>query len=209
MLSCLKNLKLLLTTKQKAKIRNTLVNIKSTDIKINKAQLSKIIQSGGFLGNMIAKLGKEALMKSAVPLAKYILPQIATRATSSVIDDFERKMLGSRFEARAVRAGKGFTLFISNDDMDNIIRIIKSLENSSLLIDGFNETMKHKIKKREGGFICALLALMVALSITSVASYLTGNVLGKGVCKTKKQNKVEFFNSYCLYYFHWQWEKES
>ena len=144
-----------MTTKQKAKIRNTLVNIKSTDIKINKAQLSKIIQSGGFLGNMIAKLGKEALMKSAVPLAKYILPQIATRATSSVIDDFERKMLGSRFEARAVRAGKGFTLFISNDDMDNIIRIIKSLENSSLLIDGVNETMKHKIKKtRRWIYLC-------------------------------------------------------
>lgn len=58
---------------------------------------------------MIATLGKETLTKSAVPLAKYILPQVATRATSSVIGDFERKMCKSIVEARAVRAGKGFT----------------------------------------------------------------------------------------------------
>ena len=71
--------------------------------------MSQINQLGIFLGNMIATLGKEILTKSAVPLAKYILPQVATRATSSVIGDFERKICKSIVEARAVRAGKGFT----------------------------------------------------------------------------------------------------
>ena len=47
----------------------------------------------------------------------------------------------------AVRAGKRFTLFILFVCMDNIIRIIKSLENLDVLIDGVTETVKHEIKK--------------------------------------------------------------
>ena len=46
-----------------------------------------------------------------------------------------------------MRAGRGFTLFISNEDMDDIIKIIESLEKSGLLIDGASETVKHGIKK--------------------------------------------------------------
>ena len=115
----------------------------STYRKLNKAQLSKIIQSGRFFGNMIDKLGKDALMKIDVPLAKDILPQLATKATSSIKYSFERKMRW----CGAVRAGKGFTLFISNEDMDDVIRIIQSLEKSRVLIDGITETVK--LKKRE------------------------------------------------------------
>ena len=46
-----------------------------------------------------------------------------------------------------MRAGKGFTLFISNEDMNDIIKIIKSLEDSNVLIDGITETVKHETKK--------------------------------------------------------------
>ena len=52
--------------------------------------------------------------------------------------------------------GKGFTLFISNEDMNDIIKIIKSLENSGILIDGVTDTVKDEIKKQEGGFFGAL-----------------------------------------------------
>ena len=83
---------------------------------------------------MIGKWGKETLTNIVVPLAKVVLPKLATKATSSVIDKFERKIS----EWEAIRAEKGFTLVISNEDMDDIIRIIKSLENSGLLIDGVN-----------------------------------------------------------------------
>ena len=55
-----------------------------TNVKLSKAQLSKIIQSGRFLGNMIDNLGKKALTGLAVPLAKDILPKLTTKATSSV-----------------------------------------------------------------------------------------------------------------------------
>ena len=63
---------LLLTTRQKAKLRNAFENNRSTDIKLSKAQISKIIRSGGFLGSLLSKLAGP-LMKVAVPLAKNIL----------------------------------------------------------------------------------------------------------------------------------------
>ena len=46
-----------------------------------------------------------------------------------------------------MRAGKGFTLFILNEDMDDIIKILKSLEDLLVLIDGVTETVKDEIKK--------------------------------------------------------------
>ena len=55
---------LLLTTRQKTKPRNPFNNNMSTDIKLSKAQISKITQSGGFLGSLLSKLGP--LMKVVV-----------------------------------------------------------------------------------------------------------------------------------------------
>ena len=49
----------------------------------------------------------------------------------------------------ALRAGKGFTLFISNEDMNGIIKITKSLEDSGVLIDGVTETVKDGIKNKK------------------------------------------------------------
>ena len=60
----------------------------STDIKLSKAQISKIVQSGVFLcktlGNMMNKLGEKVLLYFAVPLAKDVLPKLANKATSSI-----------------------------------------------------------------------------------------------------------------------------
>ena len=69
----------------------------------------------------------------------------ASYAASNAINKAERRIS----EKRVVRAGKGFTLFISNEDMDNIIRIIKSLKDSGVLTDGVTETVKHETKKLE------------------------------------------------------------
>ena len=49
-----------------------------------------------------------------------------------------------------MRAEKGLSLFISNEDMNDIINIIKSLEDSNVLIDGITKTVKHEVKKQEG-----------------------------------------------------------
>ena len=76
-----------------------------------------------------------------------------------------------------MRAGKGFNLFILNEDMNDIIKIIKSLEDSGVLIYGVTETVKHEIRKQEGGFLGALLAPFATLLeqpvISSVAKSIT------------------------------------
>ena len=74
---------LLLTTRQKTKLRNAFNNM-STDLKLSKAQISKIIQSGGFLGSSLSKLAGP-LMKVAVPLAKNILAPLGITAAASAI----------------------------------------------------------------------------------------------------------------------------
>ena len=74
------------------------------------------------------------------------------------MNKFERKISGEG----AVKAGKGFTLLISHEDMNDIIKVIKSLEDSGLLIDGVTEAVKHEIEKHEGEFLGTLLASLAA-----------------------------------------------
>ena len=115
----------------------------STYIKFIKAQISKIIQLGGSFGSWLGNLGKKALKNIAIPLARDNSLGIVSNLTSNAINKFGRKTSGKG----DVRAGKGFTLFISNEDMNDIIKIIKSLEDSGILIDAVTETVKDEIKK--------------------------------------------------------------
>ena len=52
-----------------------------------------------------------------------------------------------------MRAGKGFTLFTLNEDMNDIIKIIKLLKDLGVLIDGVTETVKHEIKNKKEDFL--------------------------------------------------------
>ena len=60
---------LLLATRQTTKLRNAINNNLATDIELSKAQIKKLIQSGGFLGKLLSKLAGP-LMKVAMALAK-------------------------------------------------------------------------------------------------------------------------------------------
>ena len=97
---------LLLTTRQKTKARNAFNNNMSTDLKLSRAQISKIVQSGGFLGSLLSKL-----MKVAIPLAKSILTPLGiTVAASSVDAGIQKKE----------KHGSGTTtLIISNEEMND------------------------------------------------------------------------------------------
>ena len=142
---------LFLTTRQITKIRNAFANNMSTDIKLSKAQISKMIKSDGFLRNMLDNLGKKVITYLVVPFVWDNLLGIVSNLTSNEINKFERKRSGKE----VVRAGKGFTLLILNVGMNDIIKIIKSLEDSNVLIDGVIGTVKHEIKKQKGGFVPA------------------------------------------------------
>ena len=76
---------LLLTTRQKTKLWNAFNNKMSTNLKLSKAQISKIIQSGGFLGSLLSKLAGP-LMKVAIYLAKNVLAPFGITAAASAIN---------------------------------------------------------------------------------------------------------------------------
>ena len=87
-------------------------------------------------------LGKKAVTNIAIPFARDNLPGLVINLTKNAINTFDRKL--SR--KGAVTAEKGFASFISNEDMSGIIKIIKSLENLGVLIDGVTEIVKLEIK---------------------------------------------------------------
>ena len=107
---------LLLTTRRKTKLRNSFNNNMSTDLKLSKAQISKIIQSGGFLGTLLGPLLKTRfpLIKNVIkPLAKSDLILLGLTAAASAADaGIHKKILGSRT----------ITLIISNEKMNDIIK---------------------------------------------------------------------------------------
>ena len=103
----------------------------------------KVIQSSGSSGSWVANLGKKALINVAIPLARDNLLGLVSNLASNAINKFERETNGKR----AAKAGKGFTLFILNENMNDIIKIIKLFEDSGVLIDRVIETVKHEIKK--------------------------------------------------------------
>ena len=84
-----------------------------------------------------------------------------------------------------MRAGKGFTLFILNEVM-NDIKIIKALEDSRVLIDGVTETVKHEIVKSESGFLGTLLAPLVASLVQPVISSVV-----KGISEEELEEQEE------------------
>ena len=100
-----------------------------------KTQLSKMIQSGGFLGRLLGPLLKTGLplIKNVIkPLAKSVLIPLGLTAAASAADaGIHKKILGSATT----------TLIISNDEMEDIIKIVKSLEDSGLLLKGVSETI--------------------------------------------------------------------
>ena len=80
-----------------------------------------------------------------------------------------------------MRAGKGFTVFISNKDMNDAIKIIKSLEDSNVLIDDITETVKHEKEQQEFGFLSELLGSLATSLVEPVISLVVKGINGKGV----------------------------
>ena len=161
---------LLLTNRQVANIRKAFSKNASTDIKLSKTQLSKMIQSGGFLGNLLGKLAGP-LIKVAMPLAKNVLAPLGLSAAMSAIDgSIKKKMLGSG----------ATTLIISNDEMDDNLKIVKSLEDSGVLLKGVSETIQHEAKEQRGGFLSMLLG---TLGASLLGDILLKGLSGKGVIR--------------------------
>ena len=111
-----------LTIRQKTKSRNAFNNNMSTDLILSKAQISKIIQSGGFFGSFFSKLAVP-LMKVAIPLAKWVLAPLGITAAASAIDAGIQKEIHCS-GCHSSSAPRTAILVSSNEEMNDIIKII-------------------------------------------------------------------------------------
>ena len=116
--------KSLLTNTQVSKLLKAFANNSSANIKLSKTQLHKIGQSTGFPGRLLGPLLKAGLASMGnvlKPLAKSVLIPLGLTAAASATDPtIHKKMFGSGFT----------TLIISNEEMEDIMKIVKSLEDS-------------------------------------------------------------------------------
>ena len=145
--------KLLSTTRQKTKLRSAFNNNMSTDLKLSKVQISKIIQSGGFLESLLSQLAGP-LMKVVVPLAKNILAPLGMTTAASAVDaGIQKKIHGSG----------ATSLIISKEEMNNIMKIVKALE--------VTKSIRNETKGQKGAFLSMLLGTLGAILRIGRAGY--------------------------------------
>ena len=167
---------LLLTGRQVSSIRKAFSNNSSVDIKFSKTQLSKMIQSGGFLGKLLG-----SLLKTELPLIKNVITSWAKSVliplglTAAAADaEILKKTLGS---------GGHTTLIISNKDIEDLIKIVKSLEDFVLLLKGVTESAQNEVKEKKGGSLSTWLG-------TLGASLLGSLLAGKGIHRAGKVKRI-------------------
>ena len=139
-------------------------NYLSTDIKLSKSQIFKMIQSGGFLGPLL-KTGLPLMKNVIKPWAKSVLIPLGLSAAASGADTgIHKRILGlvrRHFSSSALphhpsssALHNNTILLISNDEMEDFIKIVKSLEDSGLLLKGNNsKQFKMKLLNKEEGFL--------------------------------------------------------
>ena len=173
---------LLLTDRQVSRILKAFSNNSSVGIKFSKTQLSKMIQSGGFLGKLLGPLLKTGLplIKNVItPLAKSVLNPLGLTAAAAADAGIHKKILGSGNTA----------LIILSKDMDDLIKIVKSLEDSGLLLKGVTESVQNEVKEQKGGFLSMLLG---TLGASLLGNLLTGKGIqraGEGIVRASEGNK--------------------
>ena len=150
----------------------------STGLKLSKTQISKIIQSGGFLGWLLSKLAGP-LMKVAIPLAKSVLAPLGITAAASVTD--------AGIQMKIHDSGTT-TLIISNEEMNDIMKIVQGLEDSNILLKGPTKTIKNERKEQKRGFLSMLLGTLGASLLGNILAgkeniriVISGNKKGKGI----------------------------
>ena len=179
--------KLLLTNRQVANLRKAFANYLSTDIKLSKTYLSKMIQLGRFLGRILGPLLKTGLLliKSVIkPLAKSVLIPLGLTAAASAADaGIHKNNIGS---------GHNTTLIISNDEMKDILKTVKSLEDSELLLETVSKTIKNEAKEQNGKFLSMLVG--------TLGASLLGNMLaGKRVIRAGEETvRVDRLKKYLI-----------
>ena len=139
-------------------------------MKLSKSHLHKIGQLGEFLGRrlgLLLKTGLPLMENVRKPLAESVLIPLGLTAAASAADAaIHKNMFGSGTT----------TLVFSNEDLNDIMKIVKSLAESALLIKGVSETIKNEANEQKGGFLSMILG-------TLGVSLLKNLLAGKGTVR--------------------------
>ena len=119
------------------------------------------------------------LLKSKFPLLKSVVKPLGmlglTAAASATDVSINERILGS---------GNQITLIISNDDMQDLSKIVKLLEDSGILLDGISETVENEVKEQKDGFLSMLLGTFGACLLGDLLTKnLSGRRAGEGTIK--------------------------
>ena len=127
------------------------------------------MQKGGLLKFLMP------LLKSGLPLLKSVVKPLGmlglTAAASATDAATNKQNLGS---------GGHTTLMISNNDMQDLLKIVKSLEDSGILLNGITDTVKNEVKEQKGGFLSMILG---TLGASLLGDLLTKNLSDRGVIR--------------------------
>ena len=140
---------LYLNDQQLNKLRKKIENNMSTDIKLSKVQINRIIKEGGNLGKLLMNFLPKSI-KPAVSIGKNILAPLGLSAAMSATDAAIKKMY---------EYGNN-TLIISNNYLNDLIKIVVALEEHNILLKGTTKTIKNETKEQKGGFLSMLLGTL-------------------------------------------------
>lgn len=139
----------------------------SKDVKLSKPQLHKVTQEGGFLGSTLSKF--------LVPLAQNVLGPLGITTAASAIDGAIQNKMHGRGILNNDNDDNDYDISISikEKELKDILKIMKSIEENGVFIEGISDTVKQKVNKQKGGLLSLLLG--------TLASSILGNILsGKG-----------------------------
>ena len=124
------------------------------------------------------------MIKSVInPLAKSVLIPLGLTAAASAADaGIHKKILGSG----------NTTLIISNKDMEDLIKIVKSLEDSGLLLKGVTEIDQNEVKEQKGGFLSMLLFTLGASLLGNLLTVKGIHRAGEGIVRAGEGNNTGF-----------------
>ena len=135
------------------------------------------------------------------PLAKSaLIPLGLTAAASAAVAGIHKKVLGSVRRHSSSSTSHNTTIIISNKDIQDLIKIVKSLEDSQLLLKGVTESVQNEVKEQKGGFLIMLLGILVASLLGNLLAVKGINRAGEGIIRageghplySASQNKSDF-----------------
>ena len=148
-----------------------------------------MIQSGGFLGRLLGPLSKTGLplMKNVIKkLAKSVFMPLGLTAAAAADAGIHKQISGSGDRPSSSASHNYTILIISNDEMKDINKIVKSLEDSSQeLVKQF----KTKLKKKTEGFLSASLGTLGAILLGNILAGKGINRAGEGIVRAGYGNK--------------------